>query len=161
VQFYKKASASRPPDPLLELRPWTPLQDFRPPVFFYDPPIICEIDALAANTNYGYCWTGTDLLNRLSPSRPTVDRTISSKICSNIHSRFTALCPGPSEWAGTRRDIHPLTPVTCGNLSSLWLFGAWGSNRGKICSNSTKMFKFAVLTQYTVKMHKLSVLYTS
>jgi len=91
VQFYKKASASRPPDPLLELRPWTPLQDFRPPVFFYDPPIICEIDALAANTNYGYCWTGTDLLNRLSPSRPTVDRTISSKICSNIHSRFTAL----------------------------------------------------------------------
>jgi len=32
---------------------------------------------------------------------------------------FMALFPGQSGWAGTRRDIHPLTPETCcGRLSS-------------------------------------------
>jgi len=27
------------------------------------------------------------------------------------YNRFTALCPGLPGWAGTRRNIHPLTPI--------------------------------------------------
>ena len=30
---------------------------------------------------------------------------------THTHDRFTALCPGLPGWAGTRRNIHPLTPV--------------------------------------------------
>jgi len=29
---------------------------------------------------------------------------------THTHSRLTALCPGLPGWAGTRRNIHPLTP---------------------------------------------------
>ena len=30
---------------------------------------------------------------------------------SNTHNCLTALCPGLPRWAGTRRNIHPLTPI--------------------------------------------------
>ena len=35
----------------------------------------------------------------------------SSTTHTHTHSRFTALCPGLPGWAGTRRNIHPLTPL--------------------------------------------------
>ena len=55
----------------------------------------------------------------------------------NTHSRFTALCPMLPRWAGTRRDIHPLTPETCcGSLSSFWILWGMGEiNRGKCTDN--------------------------
>jgi len=46
---------------------------------------------------------------------------------THTHSHFTALCPGLPGWAGTRRDIHPLTPETCrGSLSSFWILRGMG-----------------------------------
>ena len=30
---------------------------------------------------------------------------------THTHNRLTALCPGLPGWAGTRRNIHPLTPI--------------------------------------------------
>jgi len=30
---------------------------------------------------------------------------------TRTHDRFTAVCPGLPGWAGTRRNIHPLTPL--------------------------------------------------
>ena len=30
---------------------------------------------------------------------------------THTHTRLTALCPGLSRWASTRRNIHPLTPI--------------------------------------------------
>ena len=30
---------------------------------------------------------------------------------THTHNRLTALCPGLPEWAGVRRNGHPLTPV--------------------------------------------------
>jgi len=30
---------------------------------------------------------------------------------THTHNRLTALCPGLPEWAGARRNSHPLTPV--------------------------------------------------
>ena len=35
----------------------------------------------------------------------------SKKWHKHEHSRVTALCPGLPGWAGTRRNIHPLTPI--------------------------------------------------
>jgi len=32
-------------------------------------------------------------------------------IWADTHNRLTALCPGLTGWAGTRRIIHPLTPI--------------------------------------------------
>jgi len=32
---------------------------------------------------------------------------------THVHSRFMALCLGSPGWAGTRKDIHSLTPETC------------------------------------------------
>ena len=29
----------------------------------------------------------------------------------NTHNHLTSLCPGLPRWAGTRRNIHPLTPI--------------------------------------------------
>jgi len=46
----------------------------------------------------------------------------------DTHCRFTAICPGLPGSAGTRRDIHPLTPESCcGTLSSFWIF--WGMGK--------------------------------
>jgi len=54
-------------------------------------------------------------------------------IHTHTYSWFTALCPGLPGWAGTRRDIHPLTPeMCCGCLSSFWIL--WGM--GKITEAS-------------------------
>jgi len=33
------------------------------------------------------------------------------KYGNNNNNYFTTLCLGPPEWAGTRRNIHPLTPI--------------------------------------------------
>ena len=45
-----------------------------------------------------------------------------------------ALCPGQPRWAGTRRDIHPLTPETCCGII-LDFMRRGEDNRGK-CTNN-------------------------
>jgi len=38
-------------------------------------------------------------------------------VCYSYNSsRFTALCLGLPRWAGTRRDIYPLTPILHGRF---------------------------------------------
>jgi len=54
----------------------------------------------------------------------------------HAHSRFMAHCVGLPRWAGTRRDIHPLTPETCcGNLSSFCFLRHGKDNKGKYADN--------------------------
>jgi len=45
-----------------------------------------------------------------------VSSLLCSTLCTSEHinnnnNSFTALCPGLPGWAGTRRNIHPLTPI--------------------------------------------------
>ena len=53
----------------------------------------------------------------LSPSLPAFHPSSFSLLTATVHnyshthSRLTALCRGLPGWAGTRRNIHPLTPI--------------------------------------------------
>jgi len=58
---------------------------------------------------------------------------------------YTALCPGQPRWAGTKRDIHPLTPeMCCGSLTSFWIL--WGVGKIKTTDASVPTIRLDTTT---------------
>ena len=55
---------------------------------------------------------GTYDLGQKKPRRTnSTSWLVANKIVPNTHNRLMALCPGLPGWAGTRRNIHPFTPM--------------------------------------------------